>query len=299
MIELIKFDNSIEEVINPSQELIKAAEGFEFIEGPIWNSKCEHLTFNDIVASKTYRWSEKEGLRTIRENTNKANGNAYDNEGRIIVCEHAKSRLARTKIDGGDYEVLVSHYQGKELNSPNDVVVKSDGSIYFTDPRFGRNPSRVGVPREQELPFQGVFRYEPESGELTLLADDFGNPNGLCFSLDEKQLFVNDSPKSHIRVFDVKEDGTLENSRIWAVTEGEGSGVPDGLKIDSRGNIYCCAQGGLHIFNENGKYLGIIRIPEQAANFAWGDKDLCSIYITASSKLYKIKVNVPGIRKNI
>lgn len=296
MIELIKFDDGINEIIDAGQELQTVAEGFQFIEGPVWDYREGHLIFNDIPTSIVYRWSHEYGLKVLRENSNKANGNTYDRQGNIIACEHATSRLVRTDKNGGRYEVLVSHYMGKELNSPNDVVVKSDGNIYFTDPRFGRNPSRVGVPREQELSFQGVFMLDPENGRLTLLADDFENPNGLCFSLDEKHLFVNDSPRSHIRVFDVRKDGTLNNSRVWASTRGEGPGVPDGMKIDVEGNVYCCAQGGLHFFDKYSKYLGVLKIPEQAANFTFGDSDSSSLYITASTKVYRAKIKIPGIR---
>ena len=174
--------------------------------------------------------------------------------------------------------------------------MKSNGDIYFTDPRFGRNPSRVGVPRKQELLFQGVFCFNPNLKELKILADDFVNPNGLCFSLDERLLYVNDSGKNHIRVFDVKEDGSIDNSRIWAHTIGDGPGVPDGMKIDSEGNLYCCAQGGLHFFDKNANYLGVLKMPEQTANFTWGDEDLCSIYLTATTTVYRIKTNIPGIK---
>lgn len=295
MLDLIVFDDRMLEIVSKEDGLVTVAQGFEFTEGPIWSKPEQALIFNDIPASISYRWDRENGLSTLRTETNKANGNALDREGRIVVCEHITSRLARTDIEGGNYEVLVSHYDGKELNSPNDVVVKSDGTIYFTDPRFGRNPSWVGLEREQELSFQGVFKFDPESKELTMLDDDFENPNGLCFSLDEKRLFVNDSPRKHIKVFDLTEDGQLENGYVWAETKDEGLGLPDGLKLDSQGNVYCCAQGGLHIFDPAGKYLGIVKIEEQAANFTWGDEDLKSIYITATSKLYRVRTNIAGI----
>lgn len=293
-IQLEIFNQKILELIDPHQNLEKVVTGFEFIEGPIWDFNGDHLIFSDIPTSKIYRWSAQNGIHVLVNGTYKANGNCYDLQGRILTCEHATSMVSRRNSDGTDHEILVSHYHGKELNSPNDIVVKSDGSIYFTDPFFGRNPSRVGVPRPQQLSFQGVFRFEPNSGELTLLADDFGNPNGLCFSTDEKLLFVNDSPRSQIRVFDVHSDGTLTNSRVWAETKGEGPGVPDGMKVDIHDNLYCCAQGGLHFFDSSANYLGILRIPEQAANFNWGDRDQLSIYIAASTTVYKVRVKIPG-----
>ncbi len=297
MLEVIKSSNKFADLVDENQNLEIIAEHFEFLEGPIWSCKEQSLIFNDIPASKTYRWDPSgKKLSVTRENTNKANGNTLDHQHRIVVCEHATSRIARTDINGNHYEVLASHYEGKELNSPNDVVVKSDESIYFTDPKFGRNPSKVGIEREQELSFQGVFMFAPRTQKLTLLMDDFENPNGLCFSKDEKQLYVNDSPRRHIRIFDVIDDGTLENGRLWAETRDEGVGLPDGLKIDSEENVYCCAQGGLHIFNKSGEYIGIVRIPEQAANFTWGDEDLRSIYIAATSSIYKIRTRVPGLK---
>ena len=183
--------------------------------------------------------------------------------------------------------MLASHYDGKELNSPNDVVVKSDGAIYFSDPTYGRK-EHFGVPREPQLPFRGVYRLAPGSlapgakKTLTLLADDFAQPNGLCFSLDEKTLFVNDTDKQHIRAFDVKPDGTVANSRVWAKTVGEGPGAPDGMKIDSAGNLFCCGPGGIHVFAPDATCLGVIKVPEYTANFCWGDDDFKSLFITAS-----------------
>jgi gluconolactonase len=190
-------------------------------------------------------------------------------------------------------EIMASHYQGKELNSPNDIVVKRDGGVYFTDPNSGREPY-FGVPREQELPFQGVYRLDPKDKTLTLLVDDFSKPNGLCFSLDESRLFVNDTDRNHIRMFDVQPDGRLTNGGVWAETIGEGVGVPDGMKVDQDENLYCCGPGGIHVFDTRADCLGVIRMPEQTANFAWGDDDLCSLYITASSSLYRLRARIPG-----
>jgi gluconolactonase len=295
-IKLEIYNEKLLDIIKPGQKLRKIAGGFQFTEGPIWHNAEQHLTFSDIPASRIYRWHRERGVEIVCENARKPNGNAYDLQGRIITCEHAASRLTRRNADGTGEEVLASHYNNLELNSPNDVVVKSDGSIYFTDPRFGRRDSPVGVPREQQLSFQGVFRLEPETGELIVVADDFENPNGLCFSPDEKKLYVNDSPRSHIRVFDVKADGTLENGRQWAVTAGDGPGVPDGMKIDTAGNLYCCAQGGIHFFDENAACLGVLRMPEQTANFTWGDEDLRTLYITASATVYSVRVEIPGVK---
>ena len=280
------------QIIAKDTKLEQVVSGFEFLEGPVWHLMEKHLIFSDIVGNTMYRWSAADGIDVFRKPSNMANGNTYDRQGRLLTCEHATSRVTRTEPDG-KLEVLATHYQDKELNSPNDIVVKRDGSIYFTDPTSGRSPY-YGVPREQELPFQGVYRLDPEDKKLTLLVDDFSKPNGLCFSLNESRLFVNDTDRNHIRVFDVEPDGTLSNSQIWAETSGEGVGVPDGMKIDQDENLYCCGPGGIHVFDKQANCLGLIRMPEQTANFAWGDDDLCSLYITASSTLYRLRVKVPG-----
>jgi len=281
-------------LISPDSELEVIATGFQFLEGPVWHPLERHLTFSDIPGDTMYRWQPDVGVTVFRAPSHKANGNAYDLQGRLLTCEHATSRVVRQEPDGR-MTVLASHYRGKELNSPNDIVVKRDGSIYFSDPNFGRRPTRYGVPRPQSLSFQAVFRLDVHTGELTPVADDFDQPNGLCFSLDEKRLFVNDSPRQHIRVFDVRPDGTLENGRVWAETIGEGVGVPDGMKLDRAGHLYCCGPGGIHVFDQQAHCLGVIRMPEQAANFNWGDDDLQSLFICASTTLYRIRVQVPGL----
>jgi gluconolactonase len=222
-----------------------------------------------------------------------ANGNTFDRQGRLLTCEHATSRVTRTGQDGS-VEVLATHYDGQELNSPNDIVVKGDGRIYFTDPNSGRG-ARYGVEREQELLFQGVYCLNPDSGVLQLLVDDFSKPNGLCFSPDEKQLFVNDTDRGHIRVFDVQHDGAIADGRVWATVEGDGIGVADGMKVDQAGNLYCAGPGGIHLYDAEANALGVICVPEHTTNLAWGDDDLHSLYVTAATSLYRLRVQVPGL----
>lgn len=270
----------------------KLATGFQFTEGPLWHPAGRHLLFSDMPGDHLRKWTSRNGVSTFRKPCAQSNGLAWDGQGRLIVCEHATSRLTRTEPDGRS-TVLASHHAGKELNSPNDVVVKSDGAIYFTDPVYGRK-EYYGNPRPLQLDFRGVYRVDPAAAKLTLLADDFGQPNGLCFSLDEQRLFVNDTDRQHIRVFDVAADGTLANGRLWAETKGAGPGAPDGMKIDSAGNIYCCGPGGIHVFAPDARCLGVIRIPEHAANFCFGDDDLCSLYVTASTSIYRVRVGTPG-----
>jgi len=285
-------DDRFREVVGPSVTLETLATGFLFTEGPLWHARDGYLLFSDMPGDHLRKWSPRDGISTFRKPCNQSNGLAWDREGRLIVCEHSSSRLTRTEPDGR-ITVLASHYQGKELNSPNDVVVHSSGAVYFSDPTYGR-AEYYGRPRECQLAFRGVYCVEPDTATLRLLADDFRQPNGLCFSADEKRLFVNDTEKQLIRVFDVNPDGTLANSREWAKTTGEGAGAPDGMKLDAESNLYCCGPGGIHVFDPEGTCLGVIQVPEHTANFAWGDADRRSLYITASTSLYRIRTRVPG-----
>jgi len=282
-------------VVGDAPEIERIATGFLFTEGPLWHARDEYLLFSDMPGDHLRKWSRQSGVTTFRKPCAQSNGLAWDRQGRLVVCEHATSRLTRTEADGRS-TTLASHRDGKELNSPNDVVVKSDGGIYFTDPTYGR-AEYYGNPRPTQLDFRGVYRVEPDGGRLTLLAGDFGQPNGLCFSLDERRLFVNDTDRQHIRVFDVQADGTLANSRVWAETTGAGAGAPDGMKMDSAGNIYCCGPGGIHVFDPQATCLGVIGMPEYTANFCFGDGDLRTLFVTASTSIYRLRVKVPGTRQ--
>lgn len=283
-------------IIREGQEprvIADASDGLIFTEGPIWNGQNQSLTFSDIPGNAMYRWSEGGGLNRLVDYSYKGNGNAYAPDGDIVTCEHAASRIARRDGDGKNYRVVVSHYQGLELNSPNDVVVRRDGSIYFTDPYFGRNPSQVGVERSRQLAFCGVYRYA--QGQLTLLDDRCETPNGLCFTGDERQLYVADSKPMEIFLYDVEPDGTLKNRRLFARTSGEGPGSPDGLKLDAEGNLYCCAQGGIHVFRPDGQMLGRICFPFQVANFTFGGKERKTLMICAGNRVLAIQGQIPGL----
>jgi gluconolactonase len=274
--------------------LDRLATGFGFLEGPVWHPYEKWLVFSDIPNNRMHRWRPAGAIEVFREPSQMANGNTLDREGRLISCEHATSRVTRVMQNGAS-EVLATHYLGKELNSPNDIVVASDNSIYFTDPNYGRK-AYFGVPRSPDLSIQGVYRIEGDGSRLTLLVDDFLQPNGLCFSFDATRLFVNDTERQHIRVFNIGPAGGVTGGGVWAKTEGEGPGAPDGMKIDSRGNVYCCGPGGIHVFEPLGNSLGVIHTPEPCANFAFGDDDLRTLFITASSSLYRMRVRVPGLR---
>jgi gluconolactonase len=285
-------DGKFKQVVGETVELEQVATGFMFTEGAMWNGRTSELIFSDIPGDTMHSWSAAGGVAVYRQPSAKTNGNYFDREGRLISCQHVTSRVVREEADGS-LQVLASHYEGKELNSPNDVVVKADGAIYFTDPTYGRM-SGPGLEREQDLDFQGVYRIDPDSGELSLLASDFKQPNGLTFSLDEKQLFVNDTTEGHIRVFAVEADGSLSGGEVWAAPEGDGSGACDGMKIDSEGNLYCTGPGGIFVYASDATCLGRINVPEVAANFTWGDSDLQTVYITASTSLYRTRVQVAG-----
>ena len=279
------------EVVGDDAPMERLGTGFAFTEGPVWHPVERHLIFSDMPGDHMRRWSEAGGVTTFRQPSNKANGNAYDPEGRLVTCEHATSRVTRTEPDG-TVTVLATHWDGRELNSPNDIIVKSDGAIYFTDPNYGRR-EYFGVPREQELDFQGVYRIAPD-GTLSLLADDFAQPNGLSFDGPEARLFVNDTEGGHIRVFEVEADGGVSGGGVWAEVTGDGAGAPDGMKTDSADNVYCTGPGGVHVFAPDAACLGVALVPEGVANFTWGDEDLRSLFITASTSLYRTRVRVPG-----
>jgi gluconolactonase len=287
-----RLNDGLDNIVEKNVSYEQLATGFDFVEGPAWHPAQNSLVFSDIIGGVIYRWSDEGGVSVFRKPSNMANGNTWDRQDRLISCEHASSCVSR--IDGnGSYEVLASHYQGHELNSPNDVIVNKQGNILFTDPNSGRGP-RYGVERDQELDFQGVFQLDPRTRQLTLLVDDFSKPNGLCFSHDESRLFINDTDRQHIRVFDVMEDGGLSNGRIWASVDGELPGVADGMKLDSKGNLYCCGSGGIHVFDQGANPLGVIPTPEVAANFTWGGEGLTELLITATSSIYRLRVKIPG-----
>ena len=286
----------LNELVEESAKVEQLATGFEFTEGPLWNADEGYLLFSDMPGDVIRRWWAATGeVEEVRKPSGMSNGLTYDAQGRLVACEHATSRVTRAELDG-TITMLASHYEGKELNSPNDVVVKSDGSVYFTDPPFGRVPY-FGVERPQELDFQGVFRVRPDGGDPALLVDDFEAPNGLCFSPDESLLYVNDTARMHIRVFDVKPDGTVENGRVFFVEEASaemGEGDPDGMKVDEQGNVYCTGPGGIWVISPEGEHLGTIRVPEKTANLNWGGPGWRTLYITASSSIYRVLTRTSG-----
>jgi len=274
------------------------AAGFGFTEGPVWNR--DHLLFSDIPRSRIVRWTplpEGPEVRTFRFPSHLANGLTFDAAHCLVACEGASRRLTRTNMDGS-VTVLADRYEGKRLNAPNDVIVASDDAIYFSDPFWGHlfdNPAgrRVEL-ADRELDFAAVFRLGP-GGTLTPVADDFDVPNGLAFSPDERTLYVDDSRRGHIRAFDVRSDGSLSGGRVFAELNAPDPGAPDGMKLDRDGNLYCTGPGGIWVVAPDGAILGRIRPPEIPANVAWGDADFQTLYMTARTGLYRIRLSIPGI----
>ncbi len=285
----------VRELVDENAEVEQIATGFSFTEGPIWMADGS-LHFSDMPGDKRRRWHPTQGVTVLRDPSNKCNGMTRDDHGNLIVCEHVTSSLVRESPDG-TRETLASHWGERELNSPNDVIVAADGSIIFTDPTYGRMPG-FGLEREQELDFQGVYRLPADGGDLQLLIDDFAQPNGLCFTPDESQLYINDTVHAHIRVFDVGPDHALSNGRVFA--EGIGTGdlasgeLVDGMKLDERGNVYVTGPKGVWIFAPDGEHLGVIEVPENVGNVNWGGDDWSTLYIPASTSVYRVQMKVAG-----
>jgi gluconolactonase len=283
-----------EELIDPYAPVGQVGTGFTFTEGPIWHPVEHYLLFSDMPADVRRRWDARQGVAEVKRPSNKCNGMTYDADLNLIVCEHATSSLVRERPDGRR-EALATHYERQELNSPNDVCVRSDGSIYFSDPWYGRMPG-FGVERPRQLGFQGVYRLPPGGLSPQLLVDRrlFDQPNGLCFSPDESLLYVNDTAQTLIRVFDVSRDGSLSNGRIFAsgIRSSLEAGVPDGMKCDERGNVWVTAPGGLWVYAPNGDLLGKVRVPEECANLAWGGADFKTLFITATHSVYRVTTKV-------
>jgi gluconolactonase len=290
----------IHELVDSKAQVEKLATGFTFTEGPIWNQEGRFLLFSDMPADIRRRWSEADGVTEVANPSNKGNGMTYDAEGRLLICEHVTSSLVRMDPDGkgGNRETLATHYEGKELNSPNDVIVANDGSIYFSDPWYGRMPV-FGIERERELDFQGVYRIAPDGGDPQLLVDDFEQSNGLCFSPDESLLYINDTPRAHIRVFDRRADGTIGPGRMFFENIGSGvieEGIPDGMKCDEHGNVYVTGPAGVWVISPDAELLGIIEVPENVGNLNWGGDDWSDLYMPSSTSLDRYSMKVSGNR---
>jgi len=258
----------------------RLATDMQFIEGPVWiNSGGGYLVFSDIPADELKRWDANKGVATFRKPSNATNGNTLDRENRLISAEHGGRRVSRTEKNG-EVVALIDSFEGKKLNSPNDVVVKSDGTIWFTDPDYGL------AGRPKELDSNNVYRFDPKTKTAVAVVKDFDKPNGLAFSPDESRLYIADSGKPrHIRVFDVAKDGSVSNGRVFASID---KGGPDGIRCDSSGRVWSSSGDGAQIFSPDGKLIARILLPEAAANLTFGGKDGHRLFLTARKSLYAV-----------
>lgn len=291
-------DPSFNRFVIPNAPLKQLTSGYDWVEGPVWFGDAGCLLFSDIPNNRIMRWTPGVGTSVFREPSNFSNGHTRDNQGRLISCEHGARRVTRTELDGS-ITVLADSYQEKPLNSPNDVVVKSDGSIWFTDPHYGIMTNYEGYAAEQELPCH-VYRIDP-NGTLAAVLSDFACPNGLAFSPDEKRLYVSDTGRmfdpeaeQHIRAFSVNEQGDLSGGEVFHVIE---PGCADGLRLDSDGNLWSSAADGVHCLNPHGELLGKIRVPELVSNICFGGHARHQLFVTATTSVYSVILNRRGVQK--
>jgi len=285
----------LDKIISPSEPIQELAEGFGGplgpAEGPVWWKEGGYLLFSDIHNNRRMKYTPGQGVSVFQEPTNRANGLTRDLKGRLVACEHDTRRVTRQELDGS-LTVIANSFQGRRLNRPNDVVVKSDGCYYFTD------PTGPLVPEQWDLTFTGVYRVTPDLGTMTLLIDNFVVPNGLAFSPDESVLYINDSRRGHIRAFDLLPNGTLakQTDRVFAELRGSEPGVPDGMKVDRAGNVYCGGSGGIWIMDPQGKKLGrIVHGAPATTNLAFGGEDWKTLYFTGRTHLGAVNVKIPGL----
>jgi gluconolactonase len=284
-----------ERIVPKHARLDRIAYGLQFGEGPVWNARHGFLLWVDIVGDTIWKWLPGKGTEIFLRPSGKANGMTYDRQGRLVVAGWASRTVWRMEPDGS-IVTLASHYQGKKINTPNDIVVKSDGATYWTDPPMAMYiPGMAGDDVQRYLDFIGVFRLSPDGSTLMPVADDFINPNGLAFSPDESLLYINDTSRRHIRVFDVQPDGTLRNGRLFYEARGDEPGNPDGMKVDTEGNVYCTGPAGIHVTDPRGNLLGRMKLPGHVTNMAWGDADWRSLYITTRDSVYRVRLHVAGV----
>jgi gluconolactonase len=291
-----QFAPELEKIISTLEPIQDLADGFGGpqgpAEGPVWWKEGRYLLFSDIHNNKRMKYVPGTGVSLFQEPTNRANGLTRDLQGRLIACEHDTRRVTRQELDGS-LTVIANSFQGRQLNRPNDVVVKSDGCIYFTDPWTSPAP-----PEQWDLTFSGVYRITPDLGTMSLLIGDFVVPNGLALSPDEKVLYINDSRRGHIRAFDLMPNGMLakQTDRVFADLRGDEPGVPDGMKVDADGNVYCGGAGGIWIMDPQGKKLGrIVHGAPATTNMGFGGDDWKVLYFTSRNHLGSVNVRIPGV----
>lgn len=283
-----------------SARLDELYSGCRWAEGPVWFEDAQQLLWSDIPNQRILRWTEGSGVSVFRDRSNFSNGHTRDRQGRLVSCEHGTRRVTRTEVDG-TITVLADSFEGKRLNAPNDVVVHSDGSIWFTDPTYGILSDYEGYRATPEQAARNVFRLDPQTGEIVSVVSDFGQPNGLAFSPDESILYVADSAASHdvtlpraIRAFDVVDGRQLANSRVFCHVD---AGVPDGMRVDIEGNVWTSAGDGVHCFAPDGRLLGKIRVPQTVANLTFGGPRRNRLFIAATTSLYAVYLATSGVQR--
>ena len=293
MEKIVSYSEEFTSLIDTNTPIETIVKDRIFTEGPVWDEANERLLFSDIPANTIYSWSAADGLDVYRKPSGFANGLAFDSASNLIACEHQTRAIT---LDGGDGHaiVLAERFDGKKLNSPNDVIIASDGSILFTDPIYGLREGSGG-PARQELSYQGVYRYSPDEEKLFLLTDSFERPNGLAFSIDQKRVFIADTVRQHIRVFSINQEWELLGGEIWAeLVDDDFTGRPDGMKLDKSGNLFSTGPGGIWVFKPDGELIGRIFLPDKTSNLNWGDADRKTLYITCSTKVYRIRTQTSG-----
>ncbi|WP_327105711.1 SMP-30/gluconolactonase/LRE family protein [Nonomuraea glycinis] len=292
-VEFEAFDKRIA-AVSGDKHVERLYRGTRWAEGPVYFPAGRFLVWSDIPNDRLLRWDEQTGtVAPFRQPSGYVNGNSLDREGRLISCEHGARRVTRTEHDGS-VTTLADRWQGDRLNSPNDVVVRSDGSIWFTDPPYGILGDYEGHRAEQEVDGCHVYRIDPLSGRTSLAAGDFSRPNGLAFSLDERSLLVTDTEERHIRIFDVRDDGTLAGGRVFAEHSGEGS--YDGLRLDDAGRVWAAVGSSVHCYDPDGTLLGRLILPESVSNLVFGGPKRNRVFITATTSLYSVMLNIRGAR---
>ena len=304
---IVRNDPALDKLVAPGTKIEKLHGDFRFIEGPIWVRAGSYLLFSDLQSNAIMKWSPDGGASVFRKDIFSgaypdgvqigSNGLTLDKQGRLVAAEHGNRRVSRIEKDG-TVTVLADHYEGKRLNSPNDLVCKSNGDIYFTDPPgLYRTYPQVPDAPKRELDFAGVYRVSAP-GKVQLVTKEVPYPNGLAFSPDEKKLYIASSrPEKFWMVYNEGADGSLSNGKkFFDATNIPGEGVPDGMKVDRAGNIYATGPAGIMIFTPEAKLLGTIELPEIPANLNWGDADGKTLYITARTSLYRIRTNAVGMR---
>lgn len=292
----VVLDERLRDLVDPDATPEKIAGDCVFTEGPVWNHRDNSLIFSDFRVDTLYRWTEAKGKEVFRQPSGRTNGSTYDLKGRLVCCEHEGRRVSRVLPDGSA-ETVASHYEGKRLNSPNDIVCAPNGDLYFTDPPYGlRLPDGTFGP--QEVPFCGVYRIAAADDSLTLVADDFERPNGIVISDDGNQVYIADTQHHIVRLFDRTADGALTNGRVFVdVSHGATTAArPDGMKLDSRGNLYVTAntEEGVWVYAPDATLLGFIGLPETPANLAWGGPEDRTLFVTASTSVYRLQMKVAG-----